>query len=236
MTNLLEEKVNAITITQGSVDWKYRRQFSFTSATSYDIIKVCVRKCWHLYENKPHFQAVKTYLDGFFPREQEVEDRAQQQQEDAARQNEDLDSEYDSDFVPETMQQQVKGDIYKLNNALISANEFRTSSFYAQCNYLEAFKQHVTHKSDVSYRKAIPKTQVALKKLADLWLDEPNKERRKYFFLKVEGLHKAMAKKYGMNWKSERFPGREKNLFFHLSRVTQGMLQVLGTGMRDLSL
>ena len=67
MTNLLEEKVNAITITPGSVDWKYGRQFSFTSATSYDVKKVCMRKFWHLYENKPHFQAVKTYLDGSFP-------------------------------------------------------------------------------------------------------------------------------------------------------------------------
>jgi hypothetical protein len=182
ITNLLEENVNAITITQGSVDWKYGRRFSFTFATSYDIIKVCVRKCWHLYENKPHFQAVKTYLDGSFPREQEVEDGAQQQQEDAARQNEDLDSQYDSDFVPETMQQQMKGDICKLNNDLISANEFCTSPFYAQRDYLEAFIQHVTHKSDVSYRKAILKTQAALKKLVDLWLDELNKERRKYFF------------------------------------------------------
>jgi hypothetical protein len=42
MANLLEECVNAITITQGTVDWKYARRFScFTSATTNDIIKVC---------------------------------------------------------------------------------------------------------------------------------------------------------------------------------------------------
>jgi hypothetical protein len=145
-------------------------------------MKVCMRKCWHLYENKPHFQAVKTYLDGSFPREQEVGDSKQQEQEDAGRQNEDLDSEYDSDFIPEMIQQQVKRDIYKLNKDLIDANELRSSPFYVQRDYLEAFVQHVTHKSDVSYRKAIPKTQAALKKLVDSWLDEPYKERHKYFF------------------------------------------------------
>jgi hypothetical protein len=98
--------------------------------------------------------------------------------------------------------------------------------FYVQRDHLEAFVQHVTHKSDVSYQKAIPKTQTALKKLVDSWLDEPNKERRKYFFLKVEGLHKAMAKKYGMNWKNERFPGREKpvekDLLDHLLMENSG--------------
>jgi hypothetical protein len=124
-----------------------------------------------IYENKPHFQAVKTYLDSSFRREQEVEDGTQQQQEDATKHNEDLDSEYDSVFIPEIMQQQVKRDIYKLKNDLISANALCTSPFYAQRDYLEAFIQHVTHKSDVSYRKAIPKTQAALKKLVDLWLD-----------------------------------------------------------------
>jgi len=226
MANLLEEKVNAIIITQGCVDWKYASRFSFPSATSYDIMKVCMRKCWHLYENKPHFQAVKTYLDGSFPQEQEVGDSKQQEQEDAGRQNEDLDSEYDSDFIPETIQQQGKRDIYKLNKDLIGANELRSSPFYVQRDYLKAFVQHVTHKSDVSYRNVIPKTQAALKKLVDSWLDEPNKERRKYFFLKVEGLHKAMAKKYGMNWKSERFPGREKlvekDLLDHLGMENSG--------------
>jgi hypothetical protein len=53
-----------------------------------------------------------------------VGDSKQQEQEDAGRQNEDLDFEYDSDFIPETMQQQVKRDI---NKDLISANELCSS-------------------------------------------------------------------------------------------------------------
>jgi hypothetical protein len=50
--------------------------------------------------------------------------------------------------------------------------------------------KHVTHKFDA----------------VDQWLDETNKERRKYFFSNVDSLQKAMTIKYGVNWKSERFP------------------------------
>jgi len=68
-----------------------------------------------------------------------------------------------------------------------------------------------------------------MKKMVDLWLNETKKERRKFFFLKVDGLQKAMAKKYGMNWKSDRFPGREKpgekDLLDHLGMETTGTNQ-----------
>jgi len=67
MENLLTEQVNPITISQGSADWKYGRRFSFTSATSYDVCKLCVgSKLWHLYAAKSHFRALKAYLDGSF--------------------------------------------------------------------------------------------------------------------------------------------------------------------------
>ena len=79
---------------------------------------------------------------------------------------------------------------------------------------------YVTRKSDASSRKAIPVSLNARKKSVDLWLDEPNKERRKYFFLKMVGLQKAMNMKYGPNWKSDRFPRKtnipEKDLLDHL--------------------
>jgi hypothetical protein len=226
MAHLSEHHVNAITILQGTVDWKYARRFSFTSATSYDIIKVCLgKKCWHLFENKSHFRAVKAYLDGSFPSEQE-EDDEQQQQENFRRQNQDSDSEYDESIFPETTEQQVKQDIYLLNSDRLSATELRSSPFYSKIDYFRAFIKHVTRKSDASSQKTIPTSLPALRKLVDMWLDEPNKEQRKYFFLKVEGLQKAMAKKFGMNWKTDRFPGRakpgEKDLLEHLGMENSG--------------
>ena len=63
MANVLT-KVNPITLMQGTVDWKYARRFSFTSASSYDVIHLCTTKLWHLFESKPHWQALKAYLDG----------------------------------------------------------------------------------------------------------------------------------------------------------------------------
>jgi hypothetical protein len=229
MANLLTQQVNPITITQGSVDWKYGRRFSFISATSYDVCKVCVgSKCWHLYEAKSHFRALKAYLEGSFPMEQVEEGERPQQEDSTAREDEDSDSEYDIEFIPETMQQQVKHDIYRLNLDLLSANELCAGPFYSKVDYLGAFINHVTKKSDFSSRKTIPKTQNALKKLVDMWLNEENKERCRFFFLKVEGLQKAMAKKYGMNWKSNQFPGKErpgeKDLLDHLGMEDSGTI------------
>lgn len=229
MANLLTQQVNPITITQGSVDWNYGRRLSFTSATSYDVCKVCLgSKCWHLFEAKSHFRALKAYLEGSIPIEQVEEGEQDEPEDSTAREDEDSDCEYDIEFIPETMQQQVKHDIYRLNLDLLSSNELRASPFYSKVDYLEAFIRHVTKNSDVSSRKTIPKTQNALKKLVDVWLNEENKERRKFFFLKVEGLQKAMAKKYGMNWKSERFPGKErpgeKDLLDHLGMENSGTM------------
>jgi hypothetical protein len=48
-------KVNPITLTQGTVDWKFTRRFSFISASSYDMIHLCTTKLWHLFQNKPHW-------------------------------------------------------------------------------------------------------------------------------------------------------------------------------------
>jgi hypothetical protein len=48
MANLQAQNVKAITITQGSVDWKCTQGFSFTSSSSYDVLKPCLNKLWHL--------------------------------------------------------------------------------------------------------------------------------------------------------------------------------------------
>ncbi len=37
-------KVTSITLMQGTVDWKYAQRFSFTSASSYDVIHFCTTK------------------------------------------------------------------------------------------------------------------------------------------------------------------------------------------------
>jgi hypothetical protein len=40
----------------------------------------------------------------------------------------------------------------------------------------------------------MPATQNTLKEAVDQWLDKANKEKRIYFFLKMEGLQAAMKK------------------------------------------
>jgi hypothetical protein len=42
----ITDSVEAITITQGTVDWKYARRFSFTSATAHDVVKVVLKQLW----------------------------------------------------------------------------------------------------------------------------------------------------------------------------------------------
>jgi hypothetical protein len=54
IANIQVQKIKALTTTQGSVDWKYLRRFSFTSASSYDVIKQCSGNLWHLYEYRHH--------------------------------------------------------------------------------------------------------------------------------------------------------------------------------------
>jgi hypothetical protein len=75
IANIQVQKIKALTTTQGSVDWKYLRRFSFTSASSYDVIKQCSGNLWHLYEYRHHW-----YLHGSFPMNFD-ESNAQQQEE-----------------------------------------------------------------------------------------------------------------------------------------------------------
>jgi hypothetical protein len=63
------------------------------------------------------------------------------------------------------------------------------------CEYLKKFILYITHNADPNHRRKMPATQNNLKKAVDQWLDEANKEKRKYFFLKMEGLQAAMKKK-----------------------------------------
>ncbi len=57
----------------------------------------------------------------------------------------------------------------------------------------------------------MPTTVSALKKLVEQWLNETNKEKWKYFFLKKEGLQSAMLKKYGLQWKNRFDKNRQIN-------------------------
>ena len=77
-------QVVSITITQGTVDWKYGRRLTFTLATSSDIIKPCVSKFWHRFENKAHWRYLKGYLGGSFPLEREERVEQQEPIEEAA--------------------------------------------------------------------------------------------------------------------------------------------------------
>ena len=78
-------------------------------------------------------------------------------------QNHDSDAGYDEEFIPETIEQEVRYDIYHLNCDQLSANMIHTSPLYSNIDYLEAFIKHVTCKSDVTCRKAIPKTLNSLR-------------------------------------------------------------------------
>jgi hypothetical protein len=102
---LQAQKAKAITITQGTVDWKYGRRFSFTSASSCDVIKSCTSQFWNLYESKPHWQALKVYLDGSF-----TIDNDEEQQGVSTQQHQD---EFDDGYIPQSTQQQVLFDIYR---------------------------------------------------------------------------------------------------------------------------
>ncbi len=184
MVNLLT-KVDCITLTQGTVDWKYARRFSFTSASSYDIINVCLTKLWHLYENKPHWQAVKAYLDGAFPFISEVESEQTEEIQEVPREQDSSDengSVYAS--TPMTIQEQVAYYIEQINTGQITSSDFRSSPAYLQSEYLKHFILYITRKAAPNHRKKMPSTQNALKKAVDQWLDEPTKKNANTFFLK----------------------------------------------------
>jgi hypothetical protein len=123
LVNMLT-KVNPITLTQGTVDWKYARRFSFTSASSYDIINLCLTKLWHLYENNPHWQALKAYLDGAYPfvgnSEQEDSEGIQEvlTEQDIGDEN---GMEHNS--APRTIQEQVAHDVAQLNSGALTPND-----------------------------------------------------------------------------------------------------------------
>jgi hypothetical protein len=164
---LQAQKVKAITITQGTVDWKYGRRFSFTSASSYDIIKFCTSQLWHLYESKPHWQALKAYLDGSF-----TIDHDEDQQVVSMQQHQDLEDEFDSDYIPQSTVQQVSFDIYCLNADQLTANELPTSPFYSNKEYLEEFLNHVTRKSDANSRKKKKTTTLGALRISMYKLEE----------------------------------------------------------------
>jgi hypothetical protein len=103
-------------------------------------------------------------------------------------------------FIPESTEQQVSYDIYRVNSNQLSANEIKWNE------YMKAFIKASQTQLQCQLPKKNPATANALKKAFNQWLDEINKERHKYFFLKMDGLQKAMTIQCGVNWKSERLP------------------------------
>jgi hypothetical protein len=104
-------KVDPITLMQGAVDWKYAWRFSFTSASSYDVTHLCTTSLWHLFESKPHWQALKVYLDGVSPFiSEEDAGCAEDIQEVSHEQHSSDKNGIDYNTTPSTMQEQVKGD------------------------------------------------------------------------------------------------------------------------------
>jgi hypothetical protein len=59
------------------------------------------------------------------------QDENDEEQDDIVQQTQDSENEYDENFIPESTEQQVSYDIYHLNSDQLSANEVKTSQFYA---------------------------------------------------------------------------------------------------------
>ncbi len=207
MMTYLSYQVEAITITQGTVDWKYGRRFGLTSATSYDIIKPCCSKFWHLFENKAHWRTVKGYLDGSFPFESE---ETEEQQEPIEEVEDQASNDTEDGNIPQSYAEKAAEDIRWLNSNQLTAADLRMKHYFNEVPYLEAFISHVVRNSETRFRKKMPASINTLKKAVDQWLNEPNKEKRKFFFLKLEGLYQAMTRKYGINWKTQHFPANQR--------------------------
>jgi len=157
-------------------------------------------------------------LDGSFPFE--IEESEEQQQ--AVEEADDQTSQHPDEDMPQTHSAQAVEDIRQLNSNQLTAVELRTKHYFNEVPYLEAFISYVVRNAETRFRKKMPATMNTLKKAVDQWLNEPNKEKRKFFFLKVEGLHQAMIRKYGLNWKAQHFPENQRITEAHL-------LEKLGT-------
>lgn len=96
----ITDSVEAITITKGTVDWKYARRFSFTSATAHVAVKVVLKQLWPLCEDKPHWRAVTSYLDSTCLLEPDVDDEYQPPEEEEENQGSDNEEER---VLPETI-------------------------------------------------------------------------------------------------------------------------------------
>ncbi len=69
------------------------------------------------------------------------------------QQHQDLEDEFDGDYIPQSTAQQVSFDINRLNADQLTANELPTSPFYSNKEYLEEFLNHVTRNLDANSQK-----------------------------------------------------------------------------------
>ena len=141
---------------------------------------------------------------------EEDAEHAEEIQEVSREQNSSDENGMDYNMTPRTIQEQVAHHIGQLISGELTARDFRNSPFYANTEYLKNFILFITRKADPNHRKKMPSTPNTVKKAIDQWLDEANKEKRQYFFLKMDGLQAAMKKKYGMQWKTELFEANAK--------------------------
>jgi hypothetical protein len=169
-------KVTSITLMQGTVDWKYVQRFSFTSASSYDVIHFCTTKPWHLFESKPQWQALKAYLDAVSPFiSEEDAEHAEEIQEISREQDLSDEINMGHNATPRTIQKQVAQHVGQLNYGELTTRDFRNSPFYANTEYLKNFILYITQKSDHNHRKKMPPTPNTVKKATNQWLDMPTK-------------------------------------------------------------
>lgn len=175
----------------------------------------------------PTGKKIKAYLDGaafpFNEDDEEVEQGTSLEEEINGRESESI----DDNIMPRNHEEQAEHDIHCLNRNQLTANDLRTKPWFQQSEYLEAFILQVVRNSDPRHRKKMPPTQNTLKKAVDLWLNEENKEKRNFFFLKLDGLQQAMVRKYGVQWKSRRFGAdppkiTEKDILEHLGLDSSG--------------
>jgi hypothetical protein len=122
-------------------------------------------KLWHLYENKPHWQALKAYLDGAFPFIGDAEsEETEAIQEVLTEQDISDENGVEHNSVPRTIQEQVAHHIAQLNSGILTPSNLRSSLFYVESEYLKKNILYVTRNADPNHRKKMPATQNTLKK------------------------------------------------------------------------
>ncbi len=107
---------------------------------------------------------------------------------------------------PQSHAEQAAEDIRWLNSNQLTAADLHMKHYFNEVPYLEAFMSHVARNSETRFWKKMSASINTPKKAVDQWLNEPNKEKQKFFFLKLEGLYQAMTRKYGNNGKTQHFP------------------------------